>query len=177
MKKLIILLGLLAIASVGYAQQQYEIVPKYYDHDTRDGFMDPGTHSNPYIIKPNPLNKKPSHVDPWGGYNQSLEVMRDAAELRQQELELRERQRDLERKQLERSGGGGRGLREILEEMAKDNVFKPMTEEEQRKLMENQRKLDEKCQGEIQQGVLSEQCKERLEFEYKLKKRLDAFSP
>lgn len=31
--------------------EETEISPRYYDFDAYDGFMDPGSYSNPYVVK------------------------------------------------------------------------------------------------------------------------------
>jgi hypothetical protein len=52
MKRPLYLLILLSFLFISIATAgEYEIKPKYYDLDPNDGFSDPGSRSNPYIIQ------------------------------------------------------------------------------------------------------------------------------
>ena len=74
MKRFIIMLVVLTLCSTAYAKS-IKIKPKHFDFDPDDGFLDPGSWSNPYIAEDEDGNEigevKP---DPYGdGYNVEID--------------------------------------------------------------------------------------------------------
>lgn len=50
-KSAAVVVGILVLPGAAIQAGDYLIEPQFYDHNPRDGFMDPGSALNPYILK------------------------------------------------------------------------------------------------------------------------------
>jgi len=74
-RAIFIVLAVVLFTGIVLAGERWEIRPKYFDIDPNDGFMDPGSYFNPYIIIPdNPyepqkeIRPKYFDIDPNDGF-------------------------------------------------------------------------------------------------------------
>jgi hypothetical protein len=75
MKKVLAVLALVLAPAWCFAwddHNTWELSPRYYDLNPYDGFFDPGTHNNPYVLK-NPyheyeIRSKYPDLNPYDGF-------------------------------------------------------------------------------------------------------------